>query len=296
MSFDQALAFEKRAARDPQLKAKFKTIFEDGMVYEHIDFQLNNPILKDIRVRQALTYGVDRDKLVQALFEGRQKKALSNIHPRDEYYTADVTTYDYDPAKAMKLLEEAGFKKGSSGYFEKNGKKLSFTLMTTAQNKTRELVEVFLQEQWKRIGVELTINNEPARVFFGETVRKGQYPAMAMFAWISSPDNPPRSTLHSSQIPTKANGYSGQNSNSWSNPTVDKLLDDIMKEFDKKKRTEMMAKVQQIYTKELPTLSLYTRAELAVVPTSLKGFKITGHQFYSSNSVENWSIDSAQGH
>jgi peptide/nickel transport system substrate-binding protein len=297
MSFDQALAFDKRAQRDAALKAKFLTIFEDGMTYEHIDMNLRNEYLKDIRVRQALIHAVDRDKLSTALFEGRQKKALSNIHPKDEYYTDKVVQYDYDPAKSIKLLEEAGFKKGPSNYFEKDGKKLSFSLMTTAQNKTRELVQVFLQEQWKKIGIDISLENQPARVFFGETVRKARYNDMAMYAWISSPDNPPRSTLHSSQIPTKANGYNGQNSGGWSDPKVDALLDAILKEFAVKKRIEIMHQVQYEYTKQLPVLPLYMRAEIAVVPTTLKGFKITGHQFYSTLSVDQWNIaDSNQGH
>lgn len=297
MTFDQALAFDKRVAKDPALKTKFNTIFEDGMTYEHIDLNLHNPVLADIRVRQALMYSVDRDKLSQALFEGRQKKAISNVHPKDDYYTEDVVKYAFDPAKAMKLLEEAGYKKGANGILEKDGKKLSLTLMTTAQNKTRELVEVFLQEQWKKIGVEIVINNEPARVFFGETVRKGKYPAMAMFAWVSSPDNPPRSTLHTSQIPTQANGFNGQNSGGWSNAKADKLLDEIQTEFDLSKRKVLMQKIQFEYTNDLPTLSLYMRAEIAVVPTNLKGYKITGHQFYSTLSADQWTLDGgAQGH
>lgn len=296
MSFDQQLAFEKRVKADPALKAKYLPLYEDGMVYEHIDLNLDNPILADVKVRKALMHAIDRDKLSLALFEGRQKKAVSMIAPKDVYFTTDVTHYDYNIDAAKKLLEEAGYKKGSSGYLEKDGKKLTLSIMSTAQNKTRELVEVFIQEQLKKVGIELTINNEPARVFFGETTAKRKFPAMAMFAWISSPDNPPRSNLYSKEVPSEKNGWSGQNYPNFKNARVDELLDAMQKEFDVEKRKTMMTELQKIYTDLVPVMPLYMRADIAVVPTNLKGFKITGHQFSSTLSVENWSLETAASH
>ena len=59
--------------------------------------------------------------------------------------------------------------------------------MTTAGNRSRELVQQVLQSQWKQVGVEIVIKNEPARVFFGETTKERKYTGMALFAWISSP-------------------------------------------------------------------------------------------------------------
>ena len=82
--------------------------------------------------------------------------------------------------------------------------------MTTAGNRTRELVEQVLQSQWRKIGVDIRIKNEPARVLFGETVPHRRFD-LAMYAWISAPENVPRSTLHSSEIPSEANGFAGQN-------------------------------------------------------------------------------------
>lgn len=297
MTFDQAIAFEKRQSTDPALKGKYVTHFVDGMTYEHIDLQFKNPILADIRVRQALLYAIDRDQLTKALFDGRQKKALSWVHPKDLYFTEDLAQYPADLAKATALLAAAGWKKGSSGILEKDGKKLTLNLMTTSGNKTRELVEVYLQEQWKKAGIDITINNEPARVFFGETVKKGKYPAMAMFAWVSSPDNPPRSNLHSKEIPTEKNGFSGQNSGGWVNARADKLLDDVILEFDDAKRKALMVELQQIYTEQVPVIPLYMRAEVAVTPGNMKGYRISGHQFYSTLTVDQWSLgESTQGH
>lgn len=290
LKLDQALAIEKRIARDPVLSQKFKVLYREGTTYEHIDLNLKNPLLQDVRVRQALVYAIDRDKLTQALFEGKQKKALHDRSPLDAYFTEDVVQYTYDPTKAAALLDEAGFKKGQDGYRYKDGQKLSFPLMTTAQDKTRELVQVFLQNEWKKAGIDITIKNEPARVYFGETVQKAKFPAMAMYAFVSTPDDPPRSTMHSSQIPTEDNAYNGQNRTSWSNPVADKNLENLYVEFDASKRKEMMKAVLTEYTREVPVIPLYFRVDIAVVPTNLKGFELTGHQFYSTKHANDWSF------
>ncbi|MEL0013156.1 MAG: peptide ABC transporter substrate-binding protein, partial [Alphaproteobacteria bacterium] len=74
---------------------------------------------------------------------------------------------------------------------------LRIEIMTTAGNRVRELVEQVIQSNYRDIGVDLRIRNQPARVLFGQTIRKREFGALAMFAWFSSPKNVPRTTLHS---------------------------------------------------------------------------------------------------
>ena len=293
LQFDQALKFEKTVKAE---NLPFNVNFKPSLVYEHIDLNLRNPFLKDVRVRKALVYGINRDDLVQALFEGKQFKAIHNLATIDPWYTDkkdDIVLYPYSPRKAKKLLEEAGWKLDlakKDGYRYKDGQKLSFQLMTTSGNKTRELVQTYLQDQWKKIGVEITIKNEPARVYFGETVRKGKYPAMALFAWISSPENSPKSTLASKNIPSKENGYSGQNSGGWTNKEVDHLLLNVIdKEFNAEERKKIMKKVLYHYTNEVPVIPLYYRADISVTPKTMSGYRLPGHQFSATNHIEKWT-------
>lgn len=295
-TFDQAVQFERRLARDPALERLYKVLFRQGLTYEHVDFNLRNPILQDPRVRKALAYGVDREKMVKALFDGRQPVAHSNIHPLDPYYADDTPKYPYDPDKARAILEEAGWKVGSDGIRVKDGRRLELSIMTTSQNKTRELVQVFLQQEWRKIGVAVPIKNEPARVFFAETMKKAAFPALAMYAWVSSPDSPPKSTLHSKEIPTKENSFTGQNYPGWANKRADELLDQVFVEFDAAKRKAMMAELQKIYAEELPALPLYLRSEIAVVPANLTGYALSGHQFFSSLWAEKWSLGGQAAH
>ena len=288
---DQALAFEKKVKAEV---LPYTVLFQPSTTYEHIDLNLDNHALKDIKVRKALNYSINREELVNSLFEGKQAPAIHNITPKDAWYTDDpakVTIYKYSPRDAERLLDEAGWKRGPDGIRTKAGKKLSFTLMTTAGNKTRELVQVYLQNGWKQIGIEVNSKNEPARVFFGETTKKRAFDSMALFAWVSSPESSPKSTFLSTNIPNAINGYSGQNQMGWINKEVDKLCLALDLEFTHEKRIQIVHNILKYYTDEVPVLPLYYRSVMSVIPNQLKGFRLTGHQFPETNEVEKWNLE-----
>ncbi len=290
LTFDQAISLEKKIKTE---NADFTVVFEPSAVHEHIDLNLDNPILKDIKVRKALATAIDKEQLVKSLFEGKQPASLHFITPKDPWYTDDpksVTTYRYSKRQAAKMLDEAGWKEEKDGYRYKDGKKLSLNFMTTSGNKTREAVQVYLQNQWKQVGIEIIIKNEPGRVFFGETTKKRRFD-MAMYAWVANPENNPRSTLHSDMISTEKNGWSGQNYPGFKNPRMDKLIEEMDGEFNPKKRLELAAEMQKIYTDEVPVLSLYYRTDNAVIPKNMKNFRIPGHQFSETNDVERWTME-----
>ncbi|MGE3758740.1 MAG: peptide ABC transporter substrate-binding protein [Pseudobdellovibrionaceae bacterium] len=290
LTFDQALAFEKKVKVE---KLPYNVMFQSSLVYEHIDMNLDNPILKDIKVRKALITGINREDLVKALFEGRQTVAIHNMSPTDPWFTNDpakITLYPHSRRNAQKLLDDAGWKPGPDGIRVKDGKRLSLAFNTTAGNKVRELVQVFLKDQWKQIGVDVQIKNEPARVFFGETTRKRKYEALAMYAWVSAPETVPRSTLASTDIPTDKNGFSGQNVPGWSNKDADQLITDLELEFDFNKRVALAHKLAKLYTEEAPVIPLYYRADVAVVPAHIKGFRLPGHLYSEAQHVENWDL------
>lgn len=284
ITIDQALAFEKRHGR------RYNILYQPGLVYEHIDLNLDNPILKDVRVRRALLMALDRKTLSQQLFEGRQPPADTSINPLDWVYDKNVPKTPYDADKAAKLLEEAGWKDIRNGIrHNAKGKPLQLEIMTTSGNRTRELVQQVLVSQWKMVGADVRIRNQVARVFFGQTVTQREFPAMAMFAWISAPENVPRTVLHSSHIPTKENNYAGQNYTGYVNPEMDRLIDEVEVELDRDKRKKLWSEIQRIYATDLPALPLYFRANAYILPKWLKGVRPTGHQYPSSLEIEKWS-------
>lgn len=286
LTLDQALSLEKRRGEE------FEFLYKAGLIYEHIDLNLDNPILADKRMRQALLYGVDRQAISERLFQGKQPVARSNVNPLDWVYSADVPDYPYDPEKAAELLEASGWKPGPGGIrVNAKGEKLQLTLGTTAGARVREQVQQVLQHYWKQIGVDIRIQNQPARVFFGQTVRERRFEAMAMFAWISAPESLPRSTLHSSMIPTQANNWAGQNYTGYNNPAVDTLLDSIELDLNRETRAEKWHQLQTIYAQDLPALPLYFRANPYVIPKWLKGIRPTGHQAVTTLWVEQWRAE-----
>ncbi|MCA2960068.1 MAG: peptide ABC transporter substrate-binding protein [Silvanigrellales bacterium] len=288
MSLDQALAFETRVKSE---KLPFQVVYGDGLTYEHIDLDLENPLLKDVRVRQALLHAIDREALVKALFAGKQRVAHHFLHFTDPWFTdapADVTKYEFSPRKARKLLAEAGFKAGPAGVLEKDGKPLRFPFMTTAGNKVRENVQAFVKESLKQVGVDAEIRNEPAKVFFGETTTKRKFGGMAMYAWVSSPELTPRQTLHSSSIPTAENGWAGTNTMAWRNAAADAAIDGLEQEFSLAERKKKAAVVVREYTRELPVLPLFYRATIVVSAASLEGMTPTPHTFAETYHIERW--------
>ncbi|MCH7540733.1 MAG: peptide ABC transporter substrate-binding protein [Proteobacteria bacterium] len=283
LSLDQALAFEKRHGED------YNVVYRPGLIYEHIDLNLDNPILADRRVRQALVYGLDRQAISDQLFEGRQPVAHTNVNPLDWVYADDIQTYAYDPEKAAELLDQAGWTAFKDGIrHNAGGERLTLELMTTAGNRSRELVEQVLQSQWRQLGIDIRIRNEPARVFFGRTVRERRFTGLAMFAWISSPEGVPRTTLHSDQIPTPENNFAGQNYTGFRDAEMDALIDRIEVELDRAARRRMWHRLQQIYAEALPVIPLYFRANAYILPKWLAGVEPTGHQYTSTLWVENW--------
>ena len=284
LTVDQALSFENRHGDEYQI------VYKPGLIYEHIDLNLDNPILQDRNVRQALLAAIDRDLISERLFQGRQPAAHSNVNPLDSWYDEATPKTPHDPDKAAALLDAAGWTLESGGVRMKNGQPLALVIQTTAGNRSRELVQQVLQDQWRAVGIEVTIDNEPPRVLFGETISKRKFPAMAMFAWLSSPESVPRTTLHSEEIPTEENSWAGQNYTGYNNPEMDRIIDSLETDCEEPDQRRLWSELQTLYATDLPVLPLYFRANPHVLPLGLEGVRPTGHQFPSTLWVEEWKM------
>jgi peptide/nickel transport system substrate-binding protein len=283
LPIDQAIAFEERHGD------RFVVEYKPGLIFEHLTPSFDSPILRDARVRRALLTGLDRQAISERLFGGRQPVADTNVNPLDWIHHDGVRKYAYDPAAAAAMLDEAGWTPGDDGVRRNaSGEPLRFELMTTAGDRTRELVEQVIQSQWRELGVDVRIRNEPPRVYFGETVAKRKFTGFALFAWVSSPESSSRGTLHSEEIPRPENGWSGNNVAGYSNPEADRLTDAIEVELEREPRRALWAELQTLYAEDLPDLPLYFRANAYIRPKWLVGVRPTGHQFSSTLWVEEW--------
>ncbi|MBY0322384.1 MAG: peptide ABC transporter substrate-binding protein [Reyranella sp.] len=282
LSLDQVLAFEKRH------KDKYDFIYKPALIYEHIDTMLDNKLLEDLRVRQAVLMAIDRKAISEKLFEGKQPVADGPISQLDPMFTPDTRHYPYDAAQARKLLDEAGFKDIKSGVrHNAKGERLSIEITTTAGNRVRELVAQVVQSQLRQVGVDLRIKAEPPRIF-SEGLNRRQFTGLAMYAWVQSPEGVPRSTLHSKEIPSAENAWSGQNYPGYRSPAMDAALDAAERELDPAKRKKIFADIQRIHADDLPVLPLFFRVDPFVIPKQLKGVVPTGHLNSSTLWIEQW--------
>jgi peptide/nickel transport system substrate-binding protein len=283
LTIDQVLALRR------QHPDQFDYVFKPSLTYEHIDLKIENPILADLRVRQALLYAIDRKTMVDRLFEGLQPVAATWVNPLEANFSPDAPGYAYDPGRARELLAQAGWQKGADGICRNEaGARLSIEFATTAGNRLRELQQQVLQSQWKAACVETIIRNEPARTLFGQTLKQRLYTGMVMYAWSSSVGGSPRQTLHSSQIPTAANGWSGSNAVAFNDPAMDADIEKAERTLDPAGQKPIWADMQRVYAEKLPVLPLFFRADPHVIPKWLKGYAPTGHSGYTPLWVEEW--------
>ncbi len=285
------LPVEQAAALERRTGSRFRVEYKPGLVYEHLDLRLDTPPLADRRVRQALLMAIDRAQIVARLFEGRQVVAETGVNPLDPMHDPNAQRWPHDAARAAALLEAAGWRPGPDG-IRRNaaGERLTIELMTTAGNRARESVQQVIQGMWRQAGIEARIRNEPPRVLFGETLSRRRFTGAALFAWISAPENVPRSTLHSEEIPSEARNWSGQNFGGYRNPEMDALLEAIPQELDREKRRALWARFQAIFAEDLPQLPLWFRSDAHVWPRWLEGVRPTGHLNPSSLWVEQWRV------
>lgn len=282
LSIDQAVTLEKGAAA-----ARFRFLYRPAMNYEHIEPQFTNPALADRRVREALLRAVDVKSIVDRLFAGHAEVARTYINGVDRHYTPGVPTYPYDPARARALLDEAGWTPGPDGIRRKGADRLALDFATTSGNRVRELTQQVMQNGWKAVGIEVRITNQPSRTFFGQLLKNRDYTGLAEFASTGEPDLP-AIRWTTSQTPTAANNWGGQNYSTVSNPQFDADIEASQYELDPAKQQALWADAQRIYSGELLGLPLYFRTDPDIIPAWLDGYRTTGKESYQTYWAAEW--------
>jgi peptide/nickel transport system substrate-binding protein len=189
--------------------------------------QKPHPIFSDVRVRQAVAMGYNKADILSSLGENGGTPLLSFVVPTINWaYNTDVQPWPYDPEKAGQLLDEAGWKMGSDGIREKDGKKLSFTISYSDLIKSFETTALVAQDQLKKIGMDVQLKKLEWAAYLDEVYFGQKYDATPISnsgGTGGAPDpNDFASLLLSKQdVP----GGGGNNLASYVNPEVDKLLD-----------------------------------------------------------------------
>lgn len=289
--FDTAMTTKQ--AVDPE---KIHVAFIPATTWEHLDMNVRDyPAFRDERVRKALIYGLDREMMVEALFENLQPVAHTYLPENHPLYSTEadkmVTKYEYNPDKALALLAMAGYQRGSDGIMVNDaGEKLIINARTTAGNRPRELALQVIQDMWSQIGVSMEIQVMPSNVLFNnDHFYRRQWPGLILFAWAFQPTSL-GDLWHGGQIPTEENGWSGQNVAGYDNPVVTDLVDKILVEMSESKRQEHAAELLKIWSEEVPSIPLWFRVDIATWKTNVTGIKPTGCAAPNSWNTWEWDI------
>lgn len=252
-----------------EIKSKSARIYELNMPNYFAVFlnQTKSAALADDKVREALAYGVNRDEIIEKVLHGKGVAVFSPFLPRMKEYEDDISKYEFNAGKAKEILEEDGWKSGSEGAREKNGKKLEFDIFTLDSRDLTETADI-LKEQWKEIGADARVNVLAVSDLQQNYIRPREYGALLFGQAVSfNPD--PYSFWHSSQ--KRDPGY---NLALFDDKKSDELLDKARQELDEGKRIESYREFQKILTKEIPAIFLYSPGFLYPVNQKVKGIEV----------------------
>lgn len=236
ISADMVVALRK----EPQLEIETAP----GTIYNYLAFNLRDPVLKDVRVRQAMAYALDREQIIHYLWRDLAQPAPGILPKQHWAFHGDVPAYSYDPARARKILDDAG-------YAEKDGVRFRLTMKTSTEETTRLLAAV-LQQQFRKVGIALEIRSFEFATFYSDVV-KGAFQLYSL-RWIGGNEDPDifEHVFHSSSFPPKR-----ANRSYYVNPQVDSLINRGRVELDQEKRRQVYAELQIILAEELPYINLF---------------------------------------
>jgi len=233
---------------------------------------LNNKVepFSDKRVRQAFAYAIDKKAILDKLYAGRGRLAPGPINPLVAWaYSDAVDPVPYDPALAQKLLDEAGWTKGSDGVRRKGGQPLKITLDADRGNPVREQTAVVARQYWRDIGVDVEIRVSEFNAMLSR-IRTRPNPLQAWVLWYITPPEADLLGYYHSQGTLNEFGYA--------NPEVDRLLERGRATFDQKERARLYHQVQKLIAADAPVVYLVYPSEIQALNKRIQGWAPMGYR------------------
>ena len=246
--------------------------------YTYLGYNLEDFRFKDIKVRQAINYAIDKNEIIKGVLLGLGTVSTGPFIPESWAYNKRIKPVEYNPEKARRLLSEAGWiDSDGDGILEKNGKKFSFTIITNQGNQNRKMTAEILQKRLKQIGIDVKIKIIEWSAFVSEFINKKRFEAV-LLGWGLSPEPDMYDIWHSSKTRQGEFNFIG-----YSNKEIDDLLVKGRRTFDKKERQDIYNSIHQILYTEQPYLFLYVADSLPIVHKRFRGIEVgvggIGHNF-----------------
>ena len=226
-----------------------------GTIFQYLAFNFEDAALAKREVRQALAYATNREEIIRYLYRGQAHPADGPLPKTSWAYEPGILRYEYDPQKAEQLLDASGFPRRP----EAGGIRVKLTLKTTTEESAR-LLGAVLQEQWRKVGIDLELRPLEFATLFSDMAR-GNFEIYTL-QWIGA--NNDADTFFRYIFDSKMIPPAGANRGHYRNPEVDALLDEARVESDQEKRRELFSKVQKIIAEDLPYVSLWFMDNVSV--------------------------------
>lgn len=248
--------------------------------------------LSDLRVRQALSYGLDKQTLVDTIYGDGNAYVCDDVFPSNHWsHSENVTVYEYNPEKAKELLEEAGYTMNdSTGYYEKDGQTLHLTYDMTSSTDGKSIAAL-IQQQWKEIGVEMEVIEQDfatlayTKLLPGEATEETTAESFQCYTLGFGVEADPEEYNEYFSTSTGAGSW---NFIHYSNAEVDQLFKDQLLMTDPAERAECFHKIAELISQDIPWIPLYNKAGVAGLNDKVQNFvcDFRGITF----QIEKWSI------
>jgi peptide/nickel transport system substrate-binding protein len=245
----------------PYLRSRgdLNIIESPGTTYHYLTFNFNDSRLRDLRVRRAIAYAINRKEIVDSYLRGTARLATGILSPENWAYDGEVTTYSYDPDRARQLLDEAGYPTSANGM-----RNLSFVYKTTPEGaRMGELLQAML----RRVGIAIQIRTNEWATFYAD-MQRGNFD-LASMQWVGIRDP----HHYYMAFDSKMTPMRGFNRGRYSSPEMDRLVEAGNVTLDDAARKKIYSRVQQLVADDLPYVSLWWQDNVVVMNRSIEGFK-----------------------
>lgn len=251
--------------------------------YQFMTMNSNKEFFKDKKVRQAITYAINREGMVKSLIGEHGQVVNAPISLAGwAYPESGLNTYDYNVDKAKELLNEAGWSE-NNGALEKDGVKFEVDMLVPTGNKVREQSAPIIQQNLKDVGIIVNISTMDIGSAMAKTHGEGDYD-MGLFGFTLEVDPGDADRYWASSI---ANG-SQFNFSNFINTKSDELLDKATKTIDRNERKEIYAEWGKLINEEAPYVFLYSQNDIRAYNPKLEGYNYSAYSVFPG--IENWTI------
>jgi peptide/nickel transport system substrate-binding protein len=252
----------------PKFQKNFNKYRYLSFSYTYLGYNLTKELFQDVRVRQAISYAIDKNEIIDGVLLGLGHAATGPYKPDTWVYNEKVKRYAYSPEKAQALLAEAGWlDSDGDGVLDKDGQTLSFTIVTNQGNDLRSKTAEIIQRRLKEVGIEIEIRIVEWATFLKEFIFPGNFDA-TILGWSGGPEPDQYNIWHSSKTAPRELNFI-----KYRNQEIDELLEQGRRTFDQDKRKQIYDRFQEVLAEEQPYTFLYVGEALPAVAKRFRGIE-----------------------